>query len=75
MTLEDYLQKKTDEIAQNLADNAPLDSCTDCDVCEGRLSYTGKVFQYECRICGKTWPAERLEIDDGGKFLVVDFAD
>lgn len=75
MTLEDYLQQKIDEIANKLADNAPIDSCPHCNVCEGRLVYTGGEYQYECQICGEQWSPECLEIDAEGKFLIVDYAD
>jgi hypothetical protein len=75
MTLEDYLRKKTEDIASQVADNAPVDSCPHCNVCEGRLVYDGETFQYECCICGQRWSSECLEIDAEGDFLVVDYAD
>ena len=75
MTLEDYLQKKTQELAVKLAADAPIDSCPHCNVCEGRLVYEGNTFQYECGICGQHWSAECVEIDAHGKFLVMELAD
>lgn len=77
MTLEEYLQHKINELAAHIAAEAPVDSCPDCNLCEGRLTYNGETntFVYACQICGQTWPADNLEIDCHGKFQMLEFAD
>ena len=79
MTLEKYLQQKIDALAAAIASEAPMDSCPECNLCEGHLVYVKNVdenaFWYQCKACGTRWSAERLEIDPYGKFLLVEWAD
>jgi hypothetical protein len=75
MTLEEYLRQKTSELAAEIASEAPIDSCPECNLCEGQLVYEHNAFCYECRVCGLRWSAETLEIDVNGKFLALEWAD
>jgi hypothetical protein len=75
MTLEEYLNHKVEHLAERLASQAPADECLDCCLCEGHLIYDKVMFWYECKVCGKRWTPEHLEIDTDGKFQLLEFAD
>lgn len=77
MTLQEYLQKKIIQQAVLIAASAPMDSCPDCNVCEGVLIYNAKsnIFQYKCRCCGLTWSTDHLVVDESGRFQMLELAD
>ena len=77
MTLEEYLRRKFSQQAAQIASEAPLDSCPDCNVCEGQLFFNEEtsLFQYKCRCCGLQWSADHLVIDASGKFQFLELAD
>ena len=77
MTLEEYLQQKVNQLAEQIAAQAPIDSCPDCGVCEGHLVYeaTSRSFEYECRCCGLRWSPDHVDVDRAGRFQMLELAD
>jgi hypothetical protein len=75
MKLEAYLQQQIEQMAEKIAAEAPVDSCPECDLCEGHLVYADGTFGYKCSICGLRWSAEHVMIEPDGKFLLLEWAD
>jgi hypothetical protein len=75
MRLEDYIQCKTEELAENIIAVAPVAPCQRCSTGDACLTFEDGVFYYVCDKCGAHWQADNLEITASGQLSVLEWAD
>jgi transposase-like protein len=75
MTLDEYITLQVATAINDLLTQAPVDTCPHCTLTNAHLTYNKNRFSYVCDTCGQTWEADALEIDDEGRFQLLEWAD
>lgn len=75
MKLSEYLQKEIDKLVVDIVAKAPVDVCPRCCHDNAKLTYESNTFLYKCDKCGARWPADVLDLDEKGRFSVLEWAD